>query len=83
MLFQVFKRLTRFFKSLGVKAIFDTSCSRDLTLVESCNEFITRYTQSQLVDNEKNKSAIPMIASACPGVYSCQLIIVVVDMIHA
>nr|KYP57500.1 Cytosolic Fe-S cluster assembly factor NARFL [Cajanus cajan] len=64
---QAFKKLTRFFKSLGVKAIFDTSCSRDLTLVESCVEFITRYRQNQLVDDERSKSNLPMIASACPG----------------
>ncbi|KAA8519196.1 hypothetical protein F0562_013452 [Nyssa sinensis] len=36
---QVFRKLTTFLKSLGVKAIFDTSCSRDLSLIESCNEF--------------------------------------------
>ncbi|XP_052620944.1 protein NAR1-like, partial [Lactuca sativa] len=36
---QVFKKLTTLFKSLGVKAVFDTSCSRDLSLIESCNEF--------------------------------------------
>lgn len=64
---QAFKRLTRFFKSFGVKAVFDTSCSRDLTLVESCVEFITRYRQNQLVDDERSKSSLPMIASACPG----------------
>ncbi|WJX42467.1 Cytosolic Fe-S cluster assembly factor nar1 [Trifolium repens] len=64
---QAFKKLTRFFKSLGVRAIFDTSCSRDLTLVESCLEFITRYRQSQLIDDERSKSSLPMIASACPG----------------
>ncbi|CAJ2642678.1 unnamed protein product [Trifolium pratense] len=64
---QAFKKLTRFFKSLGVRAIFDTSCSRDLTLVESCVEFTTRYRQSQLVDDERSKSSLPMIASACPG----------------
>lgn len=68
LLFQVFKKLTRFFKSIGVKAVFDTSCSRDLTLVEACNEFISRYKQNQLVDEESNKLGIPMIASACPGI---------------
>lgn len=67
LILQAFKKLTRFFKSLGVKAIFDTSCSRDLTLVESCVEFTTRYKQSQLVDDERSKSSLPMIASACPG----------------
>ncbi|KAF5472680.1 hypothetical protein F2P56_009374 [Juglans regia] len=64
---QVFKKLTTFLKSLGVKAIFDTSCSRDLTLIESCNEFITRYKYSQSMDDESCKSSLPMISSACPG----------------
>lgn len=64
--FQVFRKLTTLFKSLGVKAIFDTSCSRDLTLIESCNEFITRYNQS--TDDARRKSLLPMISSACPGI---------------
>ncbi|KAJ7946407.1 Cytosolic Fe-S cluster assembly factor narfl [Quillaja saponaria] len=64
---QVLRKLTTFFKSLGVKAIFDTSCSRDLTLIESCNEFITRYRLRQSMDNEGSKFSLPMIASACPG----------------
>ncbi|KAF1882450.1 hypothetical protein Lal_00039098 [Lupinus albus] len=64
---QVFKKLTSFFKSLGVKAVFDTSCSRDLTLVESCMEFMTRYRQNQSIDDVRSKSSLPMIASACPG----------------
>ncbi|KAK7311193.1 hypothetical protein RJT34_09168 [Clitoria ternatea] len=64
---QLFKKLTTFFKSMGVKAIFDTSCGRDLTLVESCMEFITRYRQKHFVNDERSKSSLPMIASACPG----------------
>lgn len=64
---EVFKKLTTFFKSLGVKAVFDTSCSRDLTLIESCNEFIKRYRESQLTDEERIKSSLPVISSACPG----------------
>lgn len=64
---QVFRKLTTFFKSLGVKAIFDTSCSRDLSLIESCNEFMSRYKQNHSVDDDKYKSSLPMIASACPG----------------
>ncbi|MCL7038748.1 hypothetical protein MKW94_016826, partial [Papaver nudicaule] len=55
---QVFGKLTTFFKSLGVKAVFDTSCSRDLSLIESCNEFVSRY---------KQKQSLPLISSACPG----------------
>ena len=67
LILQVFKKLTTFFKSLGVKAVFDTSSSRDLTLIETCNEFVNRYKQSQLNNNEKSKSALPMLSSACPG----------------
>ncbi|XP_038689092.1 protein NAR1 isoform X2 [Tripterygium wilfordii] len=64
---QVFKKLTTFLKSLGVKAVFDTSCSRDISLIEACNEFINRYQQSQVVDDDRSKSSLPMLASACPG----------------
>lgn len=64
---QVFRKLTTLFKSLGVKAIFDTSCSRDLTLIESCNEFMVRYKQSQSTGNGESKPPLPMISSACPG----------------
>ncbi|KAF7119299.1 hypothetical protein RHSIM_Rhsim13G0142900 [Rhododendron simsii] len=64
---QVFKKLTTFLKSLGVKAVFDTSCSRDLSLIESCNEFISRYKQIHSSDDGKCKSSLPVIASACPG----------------
>ncbi|GER26880.1 leucine-rich repeat protein kinase family protein [Striga asiatica] len=65
---QVYRKLTTLLKSLGVKAVFDTSCSRDLTLVESCNEFLTRYKQKDSADAEKSKSSLPMISSACPDV---------------
>lgn len=64
---QAFKKLTTFFKSLGVKAVFDTSCSRDLALVEACNEFLARYKQTQSSDDDKSKTSLPMISSSCPG----------------
>ncbi|CAI0374341.1 unnamed protein product [Linum tenue] len=64
---QVFRKLTTFFKSLGVKAVFDTSCSRDLALIEACNEFVSRYKESLLSEAEKSKVALPMLSSACPG----------------
>ncbi|KAL6546850.1 Cytosolic Fe-S cluster assembly factor nar1 [Orobanche minor] len=63
---QVFRKLTTLLKSLGVKAIFDTSSSRDLTLVESCDEFLARYKQKNSAD-DKSISSLPMISSACPG----------------
>ncbi|KAG0616101.1 hypothetical protein M758_5G090500 [Ceratodon purpureus] len=55
---QAFKKLTGFLKSLGVKAVFDTSCSRDLSLVESCAEFVERF---------RAKENFPVLASSCPG----------------
>ncbi|XP_044497729.1 protein NAR1-like isoform X1 [Mangifera indica] len=64
---QVFKKLTTLLKSLGVKAVFDTSCSRDITLIETCNEFISRYKWIQESGDEKSKSSLPMLSSACPG----------------
>lgn len=69
LIFQVFKKLTTFFKSLGVKAVFDTNCSKDITLIETCNEFIARYKQSQESDDGSSKSSLPMLSSACPGMY--------------
>ncbi|XP_074320988.1 protein NAR1-like [Silene latifolia] len=64
---QVLRKLTTFFKSLGVKAVFDTSCSRDLALIEACNEFIAQYKQNQPLSGAICKTALPMISSACPG----------------
>ncbi|KAL0908385.1 hypothetical protein M5K25_022876 [Dendrobium thyrsiflorum] len=64
---QVFRKLTAFFKSLGVKAVYDTSCSRDISLVESCYEFISRYKKHHLAGDGENVSKLPMISSACPG----------------
>ncbi|XP_058081624.1 protein NAR1 isoform X2 [Magnolia sinica] len=64
---QVFRKLTTFFKSLGVKAVFDTSSSRDLSLVETCNEFIMRYNQHHSTGGKGFESALPMLSSACPG----------------
>lgn len=64
---EVFKKLTTFLKSLGVKAVFDISCSRDLALIETCNEFISRYRQSEAHDDGKSKVSLPMLSSACPG----------------
>ncbi|XP_046569691.1 LOW QUALITY PROTEIN: cytosolic Fe-S cluster assembly factor narfl-like [Haliotis rubra] len=55
-------KLTGFFKGIGVHHVFDTSFSRNFSLIETCHEFIRRYKESEL-----NKKAIPMLASACPG----------------
>ncbi|XP_061830331.1 cytosolic Fe-S cluster assembly factor narfl [Nerophis lumbriciformis] len=52
------RRLTSFFKGLGVHYVFDTSFSRTFSLLESQREFVERF--------QKNK-ALPMMTSACPG----------------
>ncbi|XP_061741186.1 cytosolic Fe-S cluster assembly factor narfl [Nerophis ophidion] len=52
------RRLTSFFKGLGVHYVFDTSFSRTFSLLESQREFVERF--------QKNK-ALPMLTSACPG----------------
>lgn len=66
--YQVFRKLTTFFKSLGVKAVFDTSFSRDLVLVECCNEFVTRFNQSRLGNGQSSNLSLPILSSACPGI---------------
>ncbi|BAF13185.1 protein NAR1 [Oryza sativa Japonica Group] len=64
---QVFRKLTALFKSMGVKAVYDTSSSRDLSLIEACSEFVTRYHQNQLSSGKEAGKNLPMLSSACPG----------------
>ncbi|XP_075686699.1 cytosolic iron-sulfur assembly component 3 [Rhinoderma darwinii] len=56
------QKLTSFFKQLGVHYVFDTSFSRNFSLLESQREFIQRYKRQQ-----EDKKSLPMMASACPG----------------
>ncbi|KAG0361045.1 cytosolic Fe-S cluster assembly factor NARFL-like protein [Gamsiella multidivaricata] len=43
---QVARKLTWFFKNLGVHSVFDTSFSRDLSLLETGREFVERYKKA-------------------------------------
>ncbi|KAF9409115.1 hypothetical protein BGZ94_002075, partial [Podila epigama] len=43
---QVARKLTWFFKNLGVHSVFDTSFSRDLALLETGREFVERYKKA-------------------------------------
>ncbi|GJJ68163.1 hypothetical protein EMPS_00509 [Entomortierella parvispora] len=43
---QVARKLTWFFKNLGVHMVFDTSFSRDLALLETGREFVSRYRKA-------------------------------------
>lgn len=40
---ETFRKLITLFRSIGVAAVFDTTCSRDLSLLETAAEFISRY----------------------------------------
>jgi iron only hydrogenase large subunit-like protein len=64
---QVLRKLTALFKSMGVKAVYDTSSSRDLSLIEVCNEFVSRYQKNQSSSGQEAGANLPMISSACPG----------------
>ena len=54
-------KLVTFLKSLGVHYVFDTTFSREFSLVESAREFVRRYR------DPSTPGALPMLASACPG----------------
>ncbi|XP_065706611.1 cytosolic iron-sulfur assembly component 3 isoform X1 [Patagioenas fasciata] len=56
------QKLTAFFKSLGVHYVFDTTFSRNFSLLESQREFVKRFRKQS-----EDKKALPMLASACPG----------------
>ncbi|XP_069569564.1 cytosolic Fe-S cluster assembly factor narfl [Brachyistius frenatus] len=56
------RRLTSFFKGLGVHHVFDTSFSRTFSLLESQREFVQRFQRK-----EQDGKALPMLTSACPG----------------
>ncbi|CAM6127308.1 unnamed protein product [Calypogeia fissa] len=70
---QAFKKLTGFLKSLGVEAVYDTGCSRDLSLIEACEEFVFKYRESSKFrkrnsnPKEQQQHRLPVLASACPG----------------
>ncbi|NWV79581.1 NARFL factor, partial [Dasyornis broadbenti] len=54
------QKLTAFLKS--VHYVFDTTFSRNFSLLESQREFVKRFHRQS-----EDKKALPMLASACPG----------------
>ncbi|KAM8844592.1 cytosolic Fe-S cluster assembly factor narfl [Spinachia spinachia] len=56
------RRLTSFFKGLGVHHVFETSFSRTFSLLESQREFVERFQRK-----EQDSKSLPMLTSACPG----------------
>ena len=47
---------------VGVDYVFDTTVSRNFSLIESAHEFVRRYK-----NRDSDKTVLPMLASACPG----------------
>ncbi|XP_058013364.1 cytosolic iron-sulfur assembly component 3 [Ahaetulla prasina] len=56
------KKLTAFLKNLGVHFVFDTTFTRNFSLLESQREFVQRFQR-----RVEDKKALPMLAAACPG----------------
>lgn len=63
-LFQVMQRLQSFFSSLGVDYVLDTTFSRDISLLEMCDEFVSRFRSQQ---QQQPQQPLPLLTSACPG----------------
>ncbi|RKP39177.1 iron hydrogenase [Dimargaris cristalligena] len=68
-LLQTAQRITSVLKNLGVDHIFDTSFSRDLSLIRIAREFVDRYRTAKAAPRSATRSetSLPMLASACPG----------------
>lgn len=54
------KRLAAAVRALGVKHVFDTTFSADLTIMEESSEFVERLTHPE-------SSKLPQFTSCCPG----------------
>ncbi|KAM6166455.1 cytosolic iron-sulfur assembly component 3 isoform 1-T1 [Erethizon dorsatum] len=56
------RKLTSFFKKIGAHFVFDTTFSRNFTLLESQREFVQRFR-----GQTDSREALPVLASVCPG----------------
>uniref|UniRef100_A0A8C0Q595 Cytosolic iron-sulfur assembly component 3 n=2 Tax=Canis lupus familiaris TaxID=9615 RepID=A0A8C0Q595_CANLF len=56
------RKLTAFFKKIGVHYVFDTAFSRNFSLLESQREFVQRFREQT-----NSTQALPVLTSACPG----------------
>jgi iron only hydrogenase large subunit-like protein len=58
-------KLCGFFKNyFDAEYVFDTTFSREFSLLESQNEFVEKYKQNK---NDPMKFKLPILSSACPG----------------
>lgn len=65
--FEITERLCGYFKSIGITSVYDIALARSLSLIESRNEFIERWTLAQDKTQVGAPTALPMLASQCPG----------------
>ena len=75
------RRLTGFFKSIGVARVFDAAAARDVSLLETGEEFCARFAEANLKraspendhpqkatdDSDAEAHPLPVLSSACPG----------------
>ncbi len=61
------QRLITLLKSWGVHYVFDTSFSRDFTLLETQAEFVAKYRQAAGAASKPGGASMTMLTSACPG----------------
>ncbi|XP_029805774.1 cytosolic iron-sulfur assembly component 3 isoform X2 [Suricata suricatta] len=59
------RKLTAFFKKIGVHRVFDTSFSRNFSLLESQREFVQRFR-----GQADSAQALPVLTSVCPGAFT-------------
>lgn len=63
----VLKRLRSFFiQKLGAHYVLDASFARDLTLLETAQEFVNRY-QLRQKEGVSSSMPLPVLSSSCPG----------------
>ncbi|XP_067942186.1 cytosolic Fe-S cluster assembly factor narfl-like [Watersipora subatra] len=60
---EVAAKLTSYFHSIGFDLVLDTTVSRELSLLQSCKDFMERKERFDKGD----KSALPMLTGICPG----------------
>lgn len=56
--------LAGYLKQLGADYVVDMTIADNFALLESQREFIQRY---RAFEDSSNKTAVPMLASSCPG----------------
>lgn len=64
-LIEAAERITGFFKSIGVARVFDTQAARDISLLETSEEFCERFIEKKKQNN--SQAVLPILTSACPG----------------